>query len=130
MLLATTSCIVDKYNSYTKNIEIVNHSSSNVAGYIFMGMSTFDLAPGESYSTSFTEGNMGNYPTVSEVSVDGPTELTVDGRLYKLKPTVNALGFFQIYGWDVTQVDNGFNLKMELTDEGLEKLLSHADLVE
>lgn len=130
MLLATTSCIVDKYNSFTENIEIVNHSSSRVAGFVFMTMGSFDLAPGDSFSTAFNAERKGNYPTVYDVSESGPMELTVDGKLYRLKSTVNAQGFFDIYGWDVTQVEKGFDLKMELTDEGLEKLLSHADLVE
>lgn len=128
VLIAAVSC-VKSYCSYEEELEIVNHSSSRVAGSFFMGTSTFDLAPGETYSTSETV-YCEKLPDVSQETVAGPSDLTVDGKHYTIKASAPAYGFFELYGWDVTKSDKGFNLKLELTDEGLTRILTQADLVD
>ena len=128
ILFSTMSCDKADY-SFEKELEIVNNSSSRVAGSIFMGMSTFDLAPGETFSTSLTSKDE-KRPDISQVTETGPNDLTIDGKRYTLKATAPANGFFELYGWDVTENGKGFSLKMELTDEGLARILTYADLAD
>lgn len=128
ILFSTISCEKSHY-LIEKNIEIVNHSSCRVAGSFNMGLSTFDLAPAETWSTSITSRE-DKYPDVSQVTVAGPNILTIDGRDYTLKSTAPANGFFELYGWEVTKNDKRFNLKMDLTDEGLARVLAEADVTE
>lgn len=128
VLLSTISCVKADY-SFKKNLEIVNHSSSRVAGSISMGMSTFDLAPGETFSTTLSSVEE-KRPDISQVTETGPSNLTIDGKHYTLKATAPAFGFFELYGWDVTECGKDFSLKMELTDEGLARILTYADLVD
>ena len=130
VLLSCVSCMVDKYNSYTKNIEIVNHSSSRLAGSYWMGTNPFDLAPGDTFTISFDVSETGVYPSASDIRESGPSELIIDGKRYTLKSSANAVGFFDLLRWTVTQVEKGFDLKLEITDENIEQMLRQADLVE
>ena len=128
-MLSIVSC-GEKYYTVEENIEIVNHSSSRVAGSFIMGLNSFDLVPGESYSVVINAHFKDKDPDSSQISVAGPAALTVDGKLYTLKSTAPAYGFFELYGWVKTPCDKGFNLKLELTDEGIARILSYADLSE
>lgn len=121
------SCTEKNYSIETK-VEIVNNSSSRLSGTVFMDAQTFDLAPGESYSYSEFHQSKVESPDASSVSVMGPRELTVDGKNYRVKDSIEK-DFFGLYGWDVTPLGNGFLIKIKFTDEGLANLLLNADLV-
>jgi len=128
IILSITSC-EKKFNSIEENVLIENHSSSHVSGAFNMGLSTFDLAPGEVYSTTLYAREKG-FPDVSQVTIAGPRDLAVDGKHYVLKSTAPANGFFELYGWDVTQDMEVLNFKLELTDDGLAEILAQADIME
>ena len=128
--LAALACsCTEKYYTQETKVEIVNHSSSQVAGALNMGTDPFDLEPGEVFTLNLKSQSKEKFPQTSSVSVMGPRELTVDGRRYTLKSSVTAKDFIDLVGWKVTSLSDGFLCEFEFTDELLARMLSVADPV-
>ncbi|MBO4917963.1 MAG: hypothetical protein J5374_08815 [Bacteroidales bacterium] len=126
-LAAIVCSCTEKYYTLDTKVEIVNHSSSQVAGSLNMGTNPFELDPGESFTLSVKSQSKEKSPDASSVSVMGPRELMVDGKRYTLKPSVNAKDFIDLIGWKVTTKAEGFVCEFEFTDESLARMLTMAD---
>ena len=128
LVVLTCSC-TEKYYTLETRVEIVNHSSSDVAGALNMGTNPFDLEPGESFTLSVKSQSKEEHLDASAMQVLGPRELTVDGKRYAMKSTVTAKDFIDLIGWKMTTKADGFIYEFEFTDELLARMLSVADPV-
>lgn len=123
IVLAINSC--NKIKEHELEIEIVNNSSSSIAGDI--QYLPFEIAPGEVFTRRmFYASTLYKNPTPAQIGFAGPRELTVDGTSYAWK-SGRSDDFFSYLGWDITPFGDGFICRLVLTDEAIADMLSHAD---